>query len=156
MNSNLYTAEDMLMTYLFCRFTWLLEKFKSYLNSKHRNIRFTYEKEHNNSMPFLDVLITRSSNGFKTSVYYKPTFIISLLSYHFIISKVFNCFEFFQFSFRSVSFKRNIKKEPISYQIGKYLRQILSQWKTHWETGHINCWSKRFCYYHFLVKYHLI
>ena len=46
-----------------------LEKFKNYLNSKHRNIRFTCEKEHNNSMPFLDVLITRTSNGFKTSVY---------------------------------------------------------------------------------------
>ena len=28
-----------------------LEKFKN-LNSKHRNIRFTCEKEHNNSMPF--------------------------------------------------------------------------------------------------------
>ena len=51
-----------------------LEKFKNYLNSKHRNIRFTCEKEHNNSMPFLDVLITRTNNGFKTSVYHKPTF----------------------------------------------------------------------------------
>ena len=50
-----------------------LEKFKN-LNSKHRNIRFTCEKEHNNSMPFLDVLIIRTSNGFKTSVYHKPTF----------------------------------------------------------------------------------
>ena len=50
-----------------------LEKFKSYLNSKHRN-RFTCEKEQNNSMPFLKVLITRTSNGFKTSVYHKPTF----------------------------------------------------------------------------------
>ena len=25
-------------------------------------------------MPFIDVLITRTSNGFKTSVYHKPTF----------------------------------------------------------------------------------
>ena len=50
-----------------------LEKFKNYLNSKHRNIRFTCEKKHNNSMSFLDVLITRTSNGFKTSVYHKPT-----------------------------------------------------------------------------------
>ena len=51
-----------------------LEKFKNYLNSKHRTSRFTCEKEHNNSMPFSDVLITRTSNGFKTSVYHKPTF----------------------------------------------------------------------------------
>ena len=51
-----------------------LEKFKNYFNSKHRNIRFNCEKEHNNTIPFLDVLITRTSNGFKTSVYHKPTF----------------------------------------------------------------------------------
>ena len=51
-----------------------LEKLKNYLNSKHGNIRFTCEKEHNNFMPFLDVLITRTSNGFKTSVYHKLTF----------------------------------------------------------------------------------
>ena len=51
-----------------------LEKFKKYLNFKHRSIRSTREKEHNNSMPFLEVLITRTSNDFKISVYHKPTF----------------------------------------------------------------------------------
>ena len=51
-----------------------LEKFTNYLNSKHKNIKFTYEKESNNSLPFLDILISRSENGFKTSVYHKPTF----------------------------------------------------------------------------------
>ena len=52
-----------------------LEKIKKkYLNSKHTNIRFTCEKEHNNFMPFLHVLIPRTSNGFKTTVYHKPTF----------------------------------------------------------------------------------
>ena len=35
-----------------------LEKFKKYVNSKQRNIRFTCEKEQNNSMSFSDVLIT--------------------------------------------------------------------------------------------------
>ena len=51
-----------------------LEKFTNYLNSKHKNIKFTYEKECNNSLPFLDILISRPENGFKTSVYHKPTF----------------------------------------------------------------------------------
>ena len=32
-----------------------LEKFTNYLNSKHKNIKFTYEKESNNSLPFLDI-----------------------------------------------------------------------------------------------------
>ena len=51
-----------------------LEKFTNYLNSKHKNIKFTYEKESNNSLHFLDILISRSENGVKTSVYHKPTF----------------------------------------------------------------------------------
>ena len=51
-----------------------LGKFTNYLNSKHKNIKFTYEKESNTSLPFLDILISRSENGFKTSVYHKPTF----------------------------------------------------------------------------------
>ena len=36
-----------------------LEKFTNYLNSEHKNIKFTYEKESNNSLPFLDILISR-------------------------------------------------------------------------------------------------
>ena len=64
-----------------------LEKFKNYLNSKHRNIRFTCEKEHSNSMPFLDVLITRTSNGFKTSVYHKPIFSGVYLNFNSFISE---------------------------------------------------------------------
>ena len=50
-----------------------LEKFTNYLNLKH-NIKFAYEKESNNSLSFLDILILRLENGFKTSVYHKPTF----------------------------------------------------------------------------------
>ena len=50
-----------------------LEKFANYSDSKHKNIKFTYEKENNNSLPFLDILISRSENGFKTSIYHKPT-----------------------------------------------------------------------------------
>ena len=42
-----------------------LEKFQKFLNSKHRSIRFTCEKERNNSMPFK---ITRNSYGFNICV----------------------------------------------------------------------------------------
>ena len=44
-----------------------LEKFKNYLNSKYRNIRFTCEKEQKFHAFFR--LFTRTSSGFKTSVY---------------------------------------------------------------------------------------
>ena len=48
--------------------------FLTYLNNKHPNITFTYESEINNSLPFLDVNITRSGSKFTTSVYRKQTF----------------------------------------------------------------------------------
>ena len=41
---------------------------------ENKNIKFTDEKESNNSLSFLDILISRSENGSKASVYHKPTF----------------------------------------------------------------------------------
>ena len=64
-----------------------IEKFKNYLNSKHRNIRFTCENEHNNSMAFLDFLIIKTRNGFKRSVYHKPTFSGVYSNFNSFISK---------------------------------------------------------------------
>ena len=84
-----------------------LEKFKNYLNSKHRNIRFTCEKEHNNSMPFLDVLITRTSNGFKTSVYHKPTFTGVYSNFNSFISEEYNVGLIFTLLFRTFSIVSN-------------------------------------------------
>ena len=48
--------------------------FLNYLNSQHNNIKFTSEKESNGSLSFLDVKVEKSFNGFKTSVYRKPTY----------------------------------------------------------------------------------
>ena len=36
--------------------------------------KIKHEKESKNSLLFLNILISRSENGFKTSVYHKPTF----------------------------------------------------------------------------------
>ena len=38
--------------------------FLNYLNSQHSNISFTYKKETNNSLNFLDVLVERKDNAF--------------------------------------------------------------------------------------------
>ena len=65
------SVDDILVLF---RSPYNFEKLKNYLNFKHRNIRFTCEIEHNNFIPFSDVLITKTSNGFKTSVCHKPTF----------------------------------------------------------------------------------
>ena len=45
-----------------------------HLNSLHHSLCFTYKKESNHSLPFLDVLVKRHDSEFLTSVYRKPTF----------------------------------------------------------------------------------
>jgi hypothetical protein len=51
-----------------------LELFLEFLNNIEPTIQFTYEKEENGSLPFLDVLLTRSPNNtIQTTVYRKPT-----------------------------------------------------------------------------------
>ena len=44
------------------------------LNSLHPCLRFTFEKESNLALPFLDVLVEKSPSKFITSIYRKPTF----------------------------------------------------------------------------------
>ena len=51
-----------------------LTNFLNYMNSKHRNIKFTVEREENNSLAFLDINIVCHSGKFQTSIYRKPTF----------------------------------------------------------------------------------
>ena len=50
-------------------------KFFNYMNSKHRNIKFTVKREENNAPFFLDINIFRDNGKFQTSIYRKPTFI---------------------------------------------------------------------------------
>ena len=44
------------------------------LNSLHPSLRFTFKKESNLGLPFLDVLVEKSPSKFITSIYRKPTF----------------------------------------------------------------------------------
>ena len=50
------------------------DHFKGKLNLLHPALKFTVEKEHNNSLSFLDVLVEKDGTGFLTSIYRKPTF----------------------------------------------------------------------------------
>ena len=63
--------------------------FLDYLNSKHNNIRFTYEIENNGKLPFLDVLVTRTNDGITTSVYRKPSFTGLGTNYMSFIPRIF-------------------------------------------------------------------
>ena len=43
------------------------------LNNFHKIIQFSFEVEHNVKLPFLDVLLIKSTNNIDTTVYRKPT-----------------------------------------------------------------------------------
>ena len=47
------------------------DTFLKHLNSLHPALQLTFEKEENESLPFLDVLVEKSYTGFLTSVYRK-------------------------------------------------------------------------------------
>ena len=51
-----------------------VRKFFEYINSRHENMKFTYETENDNKLAFLDVLVSREEGKFTTSLYRKPTF----------------------------------------------------------------------------------
>jgi len=48
--------------------------FLEQLNSLHPFLQFTFEKECNQSLPFIEVMVEKSPSKFVTSVYKKPTF----------------------------------------------------------------------------------
>ena len=54
--------------------------FHTYLNTKHKNIKFTYEKQIENKLPFLDILISNNEN-LQTSVFHKKAYTGLLLNY---------------------------------------------------------------------------
>ena len=53
-----------------------------HVNSIRPSIQFTMEKEQDNKLPFLDVLVTRTEQGFRSSVYRKPTFTRQYLNFN--------------------------------------------------------------------------
>ena len=50
------------------------EEFLIRLNGLHSSLQFTFEKEKNNSIPFLDVHVEHTKGSYETKVYRKPTF----------------------------------------------------------------------------------
>ena len=65
------------------------DKFLDYLNSKHKNISFTSEYEHNNQLPFLDILIDRTDGILTTDVYRKDTYTGLGLNYFSYVPELF-------------------------------------------------------------------
>ena len=51
-----------------------VKKFLKYMNTRHRNIKFTFEEDQDNKISFLDISITRVGNELQTSLFRKKTF----------------------------------------------------------------------------------
>ena len=51
-----------------------IDKFATFLNSRHINMSFSKELEKDEKLSFLDILITKSESRFIISIYKKPTF----------------------------------------------------------------------------------
>ena len=51
-----------------------VKPFVDYMNSKHKNINFSFEMEKDGQMPFLDVNVFHENGKFVTNVYRKETF----------------------------------------------------------------------------------
>ena len=52
-----------------------IKMFYNEISSLHPSLKFTFEKETDGSLPFLDVLLQRTFNSLQMSVYRKPTFV---------------------------------------------------------------------------------
>lgn len=120
-----------------------VEPFKTYMNSRHTNIRFTSEIEEDNKLSFLDVLISRDKDMFSTSVYRKPTFsgvftnFLSFIpkSYKFslIHTLLFRCYslssDFSKFhleveNLKKILFKNGYSDSIVNFCIKRFLDKI--------------------------------
>ena len=61
-------------TFILCLHQENVQILLDHLNSIWQSIQFTMEKEQDNKLPFLNVLVTCTEQRFRSSVYYKPTF----------------------------------------------------------------------------------
>ena len=64
-----------------------IKPFVDYMNSKHKNINFSFETEKDGQMPFLGVNLCRENGKFVTNVYRKKKHLLDftltfLVSYH--------------------------------------------------------------------------
>ena len=57
------------------------DAFYSYLNTRHENIKFTFGKEKENKLPFLDIFINNNEFDLQTLVFHKKTYTGLLMNY---------------------------------------------------------------------------
>ena len=104
-------------TFLLFRHVDHISKFHDYINSKHRDIKFTYEVEVDEKLSFLDVLVGKENSVFLTDVFRKPSStglgmkFDSAISFKYKINLI-NCLldRAYKISSTSLSFTNEIQK----------------------------------------------
>ena len=121
---------------IFCLFKTDIEveKFYSFINCQHPNIKFTLEKEHNKTLPFLDILVNSNEKKIETSVYYKKIY-SDLLTYYFsftptaykssylitfvdCVLRINSSWKTFHLDLKRI--KGNLQKELFSYRLDRF------------------------------------
>ena len=87
------------------------------VNSIRPSLQFTMEKEQINKLPFLDVLVTRTEQGFRSFLYRKPTFTGQYLN--------FNCYHPYNVKKRIVRRSQH-RAKAISSDMGTYQEEMIS------------------------------
>ena len=136
-------------------------KFFEFLNSRHPNIKFTFEKQVDGKLPFLDILISTTDNQFSTSVYRKKTSIglytnftsFTPFSYKIGLIKTLThrayeiCSSWTLFDQECVKIKSLLLKNMYpSYLVDKEIKKYLDHKFSNVITTN-NDNSKKFCYY---------
>ena len=65
------------------------DTFYSYFNTRHENVKFTFEKE-KDKLPFLEIVINNNESDLKTLLFHKKTYTGLLLNYFSFLPLVIN------------------------------------------------------------------
>ena len=86
------------------------------LNSFHKNIKFTFEIEKGNTIPFLDILIIRKPGKIENTVYWKKTCTDLYMNWYSFVPK----------SWKWETLKTLVRRAHINYSTEKHLKEELN------------------------------
>ena len=141
------------------------EKFFELLNCRHKNIKFTIEKENNKFLSFLNILIENEGNCFSTSIYRKKTSIglfTQFLSFTTMTYKIglIRCLihRVFKISSSYIIFHNELEKIKILLQRNMYPKNIIdNQTKTfldeQFTVDSVTTSKKQ---KHYIIAYHIL
>ena len=94
-----------------------VKKFLKYMNTRHRNIKFTFEEEQDNKISFLYISITRVGNELQTSLFCKKTFSSVYLNFNSHLPHTYKkgCIDTFLHRAYNVCSNYSSFREEISY-----------------------------------------